>query len=168
MFCSLWVSWIGRLLSCTSSSYFIVCSYHWRFWRFGGSSSFIRLLPWTWTLRICVKEDYSGRKEYVKLVFPFFFLFLFFFLIEKLVLLSDLLLAEMATRYSKDKYARVKGLKNEPVSHLTLESKKRKLDEGKDETPAPLSIFGTPSSSIPSLEMMTSLLQPLVPKDKWS
>ena len=72
----------------------------------------------------------------------------------------------MATRYSKDKYARVKGLKNEPVSHLTLESKKRKLDEGKDETPAPLSIFGTPSSSTPSLEMMTSLLQPLVPKEK--
>ena len=72
----------------------------------------------------------------------------------------------MATRYSKDKYARVKGLKNEPVSHLTLESKKRKLDEGKDETTAPLSIFGTPSSSTPSLEMMTSLLQPLVPKEK--
>ena len=72
----------------------------------------------------------------------------------------------MATRYNKDKYARVKGLKNEPLSHLTLESKKRNLDKGKDETPAPLSIFGTPSSSTPSFEMMTSLLQPLIPKKK--
>ena len=61
----------------------------------------------------------------------------------------------MATRYSKDKYARVKSLKNEPLSHITLGSKKRKRDEGKDETPTPLSLFGTPSSPTPSLEMMT-------------
>ena len=61
----------------------------------------------------------------------------------------------MATRYSKDKYVRVKNLKNEPLSYLTPRSKKRKLDEGKDETTAPLSLFGTPSSSTPSLEMMT-------------
>nr|POE83558.1 hypothetical protein CFP56_60145 [Quercus suber] len=60
----------------------------------------------------------------------------------------------MATRYSKDKYAHVKSLKNEPLSLLTPGSKKRKLDEGKDETPAPLSFFGTPSSPTPSLEMM--------------
>ena len=61
----------------------------------------------------------------------------------------------MATRYSKGKYARVKNLKNEPLSHITPGSKKRKLDEGKDETPTPLSLFGTPSSHMPSLEMMT-------------
>nr|POE83556.1 hypothetical protein CFP56_60143 [Quercus suber]POE97287.1 hypothetical protein CFP56_75556 [Quercus suber] len=60
----------------------------------------------------------------------------------------------MATRYSKDKYARVESLKNEPLYLLTPGSKKRKLDEGKDETPAPLSFFGTPSSPTPSLEMM--------------
>ena len=61
----------------------------------------------------------------------------------------------MATRYNKNKYARVKSLKNEPLSLLTPGSKKRKLDEGKDETPAPLSFFGTSSSSTPSLEMVT-------------
>ena len=61
----------------------------------------------------------------------------------------------MATRYSKDKYARAKSLKNEPLSQLTPGSKKRKLDKGKDETPSPLSLFGTPSSPTNSLEMMT-------------
>ena len=68
---------------------------------------------------------------------------------------TNLLLAEMATRYSKDKYARVKSLKNEPLSHITPGSKKHKLDERKDETPAPLSLFGTSFSPTPSLEMMT-------------
>ena len=33
---------------------------------------------------------------------------------------ANLLLAEMATRYNKDKYARVKSLKNEPLSLITL------------------------------------------------
>ena len=61
----------------------------------------------------------------------------------------------MATSYSTNKYARVKGLKNEPLSQLTLGLKKCKLGEGKDETPAPLSLFGTPSSPTPSLDMMT-------------
>ncbi|KAL0008295.1 hypothetical protein SO802_009797 [Lithocarpus litseifolius] len=49
---------------------------------------------------------------------------------------TNLLFVEMATRYSKDKYARVKSLMNEPLSHITRRLKKRKLDEGKDETPA--------------------------------
>ena len=49
----------------------------------------------------------------------------------------------------------LKSLKNEPLSLLTPGSKKYKLEEGKDETPAPLSLFGTPSSPTPSLEMMT-------------
>lgn len=38
---------------------------------------------------------------------------------------------------------------------LTPRSQKRKLEEGKDETLAPLSLFGTSSSPMPSLEMMT-------------
>ena len=60
----------------------------------------------------------------------------------------------MATRYSKDKYARVKNIKNEPLSQLTPRLKKHKIDEGKDKTPAPLSLFGTPSFPTSSLEMM--------------
>ena len=68
---------------------------------------------------------------------------------------ANLLLAEMATRYNKDKYARVKSLKNEPLSLITLGSKKHRLDEGKDETPTLQSLFGTPSSPTPSLKMMT-------------
>ena len=36
-------------------------------------------------------------------------------------------LAEMTTRYSKEKYACIKYLKNEPSSNLTANSKKRKL-----------------------------------------
>ena len=61
----------------------------------------------------------------------------------------------MATRYNKDKYAHVKSLKNEPLSQLTPRLKKCKLDEGIDETSAPLSLFGTLSSPTPSLKMMT-------------
>ena len=38
----------------------------------------------------------------------------------------------MATRYSKEKYTRVKNLKNEPLSLITPRLKKCKLDEGKD------------------------------------
>lgn len=70
----------------------------------------------------------------------------------------------MATRYSTNKYAYVKGLKNELLSQLTPGLKKRKLGEGKDETPAPLSLFGTPSSPTPSLEMMT--FTPLTTRSK--
>ena len=49
----------------------------------------------------------------------------------------------------------MKILKNKTLSLLTLGSKKHKLDKGKDETPASLSLFGTLSSPTPSLEMMT-------------
>ena len=49
-----------------------------------------------------------------------------------------------------------KSLKNKPLSQLTPRSMKRKLDKGKDETPAPLSLFGTLFSPTPSLKMMTS------------
>lgn len=67
---------------------------------------------------------------------------------------TNLLSAEMATMYSKDKYACVKSFKNEPLSLITPGSKRRKLDEGKDETLALQSLFCSPSPT-PSLEMMT-------------
>ena len=60
----------------------------------------------------------------------------------------------------------MKSLKNEPLSLLTLGSKKCKLDEGKDETLAPLSLFGIPSSPMPSLEMMTFTPSTTHSKDK--
>ena len=72
--------------------------------------------------------------------------FLFPFSLQELGFLT-FCFVEMATRYSKDKYIRVKNLKNEPLSQLTPRSKKRKLDEGKDETPTPLSLFGTDNLS---------------------
>ena len=58
----------------------------------------------------------------------------------------------MAIRYNKDKYARVKNLKNEPLSLITPRSKKRKLDERKHKTPALQLLFCT---STPSFEMVT-------------
>ncbi|KAL0001439.1 hypothetical protein SO802_015220 [Lithocarpus litseifolius] len=61
----------------------------------------------------------------------------------------------MATRYSKDKYAHVKGMKNEPLSQLAVETKKRKLNEEKGETTTSPIICTVPSSPTPSLKMMT-------------
>ena len=78
---------------------------------------------------------------------------------------TNLLFAEMTTRYSKDKYAHVKNLKNEPLSLITPGSKKRKLEEGKDEAPILKSLFGTLSSPTPSLKMMT--FSPLTMRSKW-
>ena len=52
----------------------------------------------------------------------------------------------MAIRYSKEKYARIKNLKNEPLSNLTADSKKRKLSDEKAETATLLPIHITPSS----------------------
>ena len=61
----------------------------------------------------------------------------------------------MATRYSKDKHARVKGMKNEPLSQLAIDTKKRKLNEEKSETIISSSVHTVPSSSTPCLEMVT-------------
>lgn len=61
----------------------------------------------------------------------------------------------MATRYSKEKYARIRGLKNEPLSKLATDSKKRKLGEENGETATLPPIQITPSSSTPSLEVTT-------------
>lgn len=43
----------------------------------------------------------------------------------------------MATRYSKDKYTHIKGMKNEPLSQLAVDSKKRKLNDENGDTIVP-------------------------------
>ena len=59
----------------------------------------------------------------------------------------------MVTRYSKDKYARIKDLKNEPLAKLTSDSKKRKFgDEKVDAAPSPI-VNVAPPSPTPSLEV---------------
>lgn len=61
----------------------------------------------------------------------------------------------MATRYSKEKYACIKNLKNEPLSNLTADSKKRKLTDEKAETAALPPVHTTLSSPTPSWEVAT-------------
>ena len=61
----------------------------------------------------------------------------------------------MATRYSKDKYACIKDLKNKPLAKLTTDSKKRKFGDKKvDVAPSP-TINVAPPFPIPSLEVTT-------------
>ena len=60
----------------------------------------------------------------------------------------------MATRYSKDKHARIKNLKNEPLANLTFDLKKRKLSDEKVDTAALPPIHIAPSSPTPSLEVI--------------
>ena len=60
----------------------------------------------------------------------------------------------MATRYSKEKYDCIKNLKNEPLSNLTADSKKRKLSDEKFETAALPPVHTAPSSPTPSLEVI--------------
>ena len=59
----------------------------------------------------------------------------------------------MATRYSKEKYACIKNLKNEPLSNLIADSKKRKFGEEKSEIAALPPIYIAPSSPTPSLDV---------------
>ena len=59
----------------------------------------------------------------------------------------------MATRYSKEKYARIRSLKNEPLSNLNANLKKRKLGEEKGETVTLPPVHIAPSSPILSLEV---------------
>ena len=61
----------------------------------------------------------------------------------------------MATRYSKDKYACIKNLKNEPLANLTFDSKKRKLSNKKADTAALPPVHVAPSSPTLSLEVTT-------------
>ena len=63
----------------------------------------------------------------------------------------------MATRYSKDKYARIKDLKNEPLAKLTSDSKKRKFgDEKVDAALSPI-VNVAPPYPTPSQEVTTVL-----------
>nr|POE62363.1 hypothetical protein CFP56_43950 [Quercus suber] len=59
----------------------------------------------------------------------------------------------MSTRYSKDKYALIRDLKNEPLAKLTSNSKKRKLSDEKVDAAALPTINVAPSSPTLSLEV---------------
>ena len=60
----------------------------------------------------------------------------------------------MAARYSKDKYARIKNLKNEPLANLTSDLKKRKLSDEKAKTAVLPPVHVAPSSPSLSLEVI--------------
>ena len=62
----------------------------------------------------------------------------------------------MATRYSKEKYACIKGMKNEPLSQLAEDPKRQKLHDEKGDMVISSSIQIIPSSLTPSLEDTTS------------
>lgn len=59
----------------------------------------------------------------------------------------------MATKYSKEKFARIKGMKNEPLSHLDADSKKRKFSDKKGDTIVLSSMQIAPSSPTMTLEV---------------
>ena len=69
----------------------------------------------------------------------------------------------MATQYSKDKYARIRDLKNEPLAKLTFDSKKRKQSDEKVDAAVPPPINVAPSSPTLSLEV-TVVTPPLTCK----
>lgn len=58
----------------------------------------------------------------------------------------------MATKYSKEKYARIKGMKNEPLSQLVEDPKRWKLHDEKGDIVVSLSIQIILSSPTLSLE----------------
>ena len=97
------------------------------------------------------EKNTSRREKYVYPSFLIFPLFLFLFRIP----LFGFVFAEIATRYSKDKYACVKGMKNEPLSQLVVKTKKRKLNEEKGEMTTSPIIHTVTFSPTSSLEMMT-------------
>ena len=61
----------------------------------------------------------------------------------------------MATRYIKDNYASINGMKNELLSQLSVEKKKSKLNEEKGEMTISPIIRTVHFSPTPSLKMMT-------------
>ena len=63
--------------------------------------------------------------------------------------------------YSKDKYARIKDLKNEPLAKLTFDSKKRKFGDEKVEYALSPTVNVAPPSPTPSLEV-TVVTPPLI------
>ena len=64
---------------------------------------------------------------------------------------------EMATRQSKDKYARLRSMKNEPLSSLVLDAKRHKFGKGKFEGPALLALFQVPVSPTLSSKVVAAL-----------
>nr|POF20939.1 adenylylsulfatase hint3 [Quercus suber] len=67
---------------------------------------------------------------------------------------------KMATRYSKDKYARIRDLKNEPLAKLTSDSKKRKFGDEKVDAAPSTTVNVAPPSPTPSLEV-TAITPPI-------
>lgn len=70
----------------------------------------------------------------------------------------------MTTRYSKEKDARIRGMKNEPLSQLAVDSKKRKLNDEKGDAMVSPSVQAIPSSPTPSLEV--TAFTPLITHSK--
>nr|POE55394.1 hypothetical protein CFP56_58049 [Quercus suber] len=64
----------------------------------------------------------------------------------------------MAIGYSKDKYARIKNLKNEPLANLISDLKKRKLSDEKADTSVLPPVQTAPSSPTSSLEVIAATL----------
>ena len=157
------MTWLGKPLLEASWSYFRICSWDWQFWRLGGSSLSIWPLSWTWAFSIHVKKNTSRREKYAYLPSPFFFFVHLFLLLASLF---DFFFTEMATRYSKDKYARVKGMKNEPLSQLAIETKKHKLNRRKVRQPLLPSSVLSPLLQLRLSRWWHSRLPPLVPKGR--
>ena len=67
----------------------------------------------------------------------------------------------METRYSKDKYAGIKDLKNEPLAKLTFDSKKRKFGDEKVDVALSPTVNVAPPSPTPTLEV-TVVTPPLI------
>ena len=65
--------------------------------------------------------------------------------------------AEMSTRQSKDKYARLRSMKSEPLSSLAPDAKRRKFGKGKFEGPTPLALFQASISPTPSTKVVAAL-----------
>ena len=59
----------------------------------------------------------------------------------------------MATRYSKEKYDRIKGMKNEPLSQLAADLKRQKMHDEKGDMVVSSSIQIISSSLTSSLEV---------------
>jgi len=95
------------------------------------------------------------RKEKSKFVFAILKINLSSLASSLLCLIANLTfwLIEMAIRYSKEKYVRIRGIKNEYLSSLAAESKKRKLGSEKGDIVVLPSVQIAPSSPTQSLEV---------------
>ena len=62
-FCSFWSSWVKESILRSSSDHPCFCLGDRGFWWPNQPSSFVWLLPWTWTHWVCVREDLPRRKN---------------------------------------------------------------------------------------------------------